>query len=273
MSPYFEKEKLDPHLTAIADPSGVRCFLVEGSERALLIDTCSGVGNLAEYVATLTDKPLTVWVTHGHVDHVGGAGWFDTVHLNAADTAAAQDGMALAHRREYVRTAMDGELPPDDAFCPVETRSFAPLDDGDTLDLGGLHAQALAFPGHTQGSMAVLLPELETALLGDACNTRVYLFGPWASTVADYRASADHFRHTYAHLYRQALVSHGPSPYVDPAILNNCVILCEQILAGMDDREPGTKIGVPVYFAKRERRPGLRADGGFGNILYGRDKI
>ena len=67
MSPYFEKEKLDPHLTAIADPSGVRCFLVEGSERALLIDTCSGVGNLAEYVATLTDKPLTVWVTHGHV--------------------------------------------------------------------------------------------------------------------------------------------------------------------------------------------------------------
>ena len=98
---------------------------------------------------------------------------------------------------------------PDDAFCPVETRSFAPLDDGDTLDLGGLHAQALAFPGHTQGSMAVLLPELETALLGDACNTRVYLFGPWASTVADYRASADHFRHTYAHLYRQALVSHG----------------------------------------------------------------
>ena len=121
--------------------------------------------------------------------------------------------------------------------------------------------------------MAVLLPELETALLGDACNTRVYLFGPWASTVADYRASADHFRHTYAHLYRQVLVSHGPSPYVDPAILNNCVILCEQILAGMDDREPGTEIGVPVYFAKRERRPGLRADGGFGNILYGRDKI
>lgn len=102
MSPYFEKEKLDPHLTAIADPSGVRCFLVEGSERALLIDTCSGVGNLAEYVATLTDKPLTVWVTHGHVDHVGGAGWFDTVHLNAADTAAAQDGMALADRKSVV---------------------------------------------------------------------------------------------------------------------------------------------------------------------------
>src|SRR5699024_11949112 len=41
MSPYFEKEKLDPHLTAITDPSGVRCFLVEGSERALLIDTRS----------------------------------------------------------------------------------------------------------------------------------------------------------------------------------------------------------------------------------------
>ena len=49
-------------------------YLVEGTEKAALIDTGYGVGNLKGYIKTLTEKPLIVLITHGHLDHVAGAG-------------------------------------------------------------------------------------------------------------------------------------------------------------------------------------------------------
>lgn len=54
----------------------VQSFLVVGEERAALIDTGAGMGNLAKEVKEITDKPLYVLNTHGHVDHAGGNGRF-----------------------------------------------------------------------------------------------------------------------------------------------------------------------------------------------------
>lgn len=44
-----------------------------------------GVGDLAAHVEGLTGEPLTVLVTHGHLDHAFGAGWFDDVYRSQAD--------------------------------------------------------------------------------------------------------------------------------------------------------------------------------------------
>ena len=41
-------------------------FLLVGTERALLIDTGIGVGDLKAAVEKITDKPVTVVITHGH---------------------------------------------------------------------------------------------------------------------------------------------------------------------------------------------------------------
>jgi len=46
-----------------------------------------GVGHLKDLVSGLTDKPLTVLLTHGHVDHANGAPEFDTVLLNEQASA------------------------------------------------------------------------------------------------------------------------------------------------------------------------------------------
>ena len=59
----------------------VQSFLVVGEERAALIDTGAGMGNLAKEVKEITDKPLYVLNTHGHVDHAGGNGQFPVVYL------------------------------------------------------------------------------------------------------------------------------------------------------------------------------------------------
>ena len=60
-------------------------FLLVGTERALLLDTGIGLGDLRGLVEEITDKPYDVVITHGHMDHVGGAAWFDKVYLNEKD--------------------------------------------------------------------------------------------------------------------------------------------------------------------------------------------
>lgn len=54
-------------------------FLIVGEEKALLIDTGTGVCDLPATLRYLTDKPVQVVLTHGHPDHAGAIGWFDEV--------------------------------------------------------------------------------------------------------------------------------------------------------------------------------------------------
>ena len=52
MQTVYEARRLCDGLTAIED-GGVRCFLVEGTERAMLVDTGFGKGDLRAFVKTL----------------------------------------------------------------------------------------------------------------------------------------------------------------------------------------------------------------------------
>ena len=63
-SKFFESEKLFDNVTVIAGLAGEQCYLVEGSEKALLIDGLSGVGSLKAFVRELTDLPVEVVNTH-----------------------------------------------------------------------------------------------------------------------------------------------------------------------------------------------------------------
>ena len=60
-------------------------YIVEGSERALLIDAGTYIPELDKIVAKITSKPVTMMATHAHGDHVGGVGTFPEVYMNAGD--------------------------------------------------------------------------------------------------------------------------------------------------------------------------------------------
>ena len=81
----FTSKKLTPSTTQISILHNVNCFLVEGKEKAVLLDCGIGYGDLKSYVENLTDKPITVILTHGHVDHIGSAAPFETVYLHERD--------------------------------------------------------------------------------------------------------------------------------------------------------------------------------------------
>lgn len=60
-------------------------FLLVGSEKAMLIDTGMGVGDIRGAIEMITDKPLIVVLTHGHIDHTGNAVQFPEVWMHPAD--------------------------------------------------------------------------------------------------------------------------------------------------------------------------------------------
>lgn len=97
-------------------------FLLEGEQKALLIDTGYAVGNLRQFVEKLTDKPIIVVNSHFHPDHSGGNGEWEEVML----------GEGYEKDEPSVRTTM-GDL---DALPYPHYRKII-LKDGDMIDLGG----------------------------------------------------------------------------------------------------------------------------------------
>lgn len=111
-------------------------YLIEGSEKALLIDAGTMLRHLDKAVAQLTDKPVTLVATHFHGDHTGMAiNLFPELYINPADVA--QIGGSLEESSNYAGTLK----------CKVKY-----LRDGQVFDLGGREIEVVYTPGHTPGS-------------------------------------------------------------------------------------------------------------------------
>ena len=61
-------------------------YLIEGEDKAVLIDTGTRCADLDKIVGQITGKPLEVIVTHMHPDHAGCIKYFDKVWMHRADT-------------------------------------------------------------------------------------------------------------------------------------------------------------------------------------------
>ena len=128
-------------------------YLLEGEDRALLIDAGTYMPDLDRVVATLTDKPVMVALTHGHGDHVGGIGCFPEVWIHPED-----EPMITRGRNPYEGTVH-------------------PLQDGDVIDLGGRRIEVMHTPGHTPGSVTFFDRERRYGFSGDAFgSTNLLLF-------------------------------------------------------------------------------------------------
>jgi len=87
---WFSATKAGDGLWIISDHGSDNIYLVEGKDKALLIDTGLGVARLNAFVKTLTTKPLIVVNTHGHPDHAGGDFEFKSIYADPADFASIQ---------------------------------------------------------------------------------------------------------------------------------------------------------------------------------------
>jgi glyoxylase-like metal-dependent hydrolase (beta-lactamase superfamily II) len=72
--PWFEVYELPSEVYALYEPGQfeeVISYLVQGEERAALVDTGNGISDIKGLVEELTDLPVMVVNTHAHGDHIG----------------------------------------------------------------------------------------------------------------------------------------------------------------------------------------------------------
>ena len=225
---YFTSERVSAHVTRIRGAISEYMYLVEGEDRALLIDAGCGVGNIAAYVGTLTTLPLTVVLTHGHYDHCGGMYRFDEVYLNREERIPT----AIHYTEEVgARIAKEHGFSDDpEAVTRIRDIRMLDLEDGRVFELGGgVEVEAICCPGHTVATMAMLIRPDRLLLTGDACHWITYLHFESGLTVERFRKSLVKLQ-TRESEWDSLLLSH-PVDEAPKSLIPEMIGRCDQLLS------------------------------------------
>lgn len=149
------------------DQEMVRCFLIVGSQRAMLLDTGAEPCDLLGLIRELTALPLLVLHTHGDGDHTANDGLFSDIY-------AHPDEFSVIRR-----------------FRPELTAKLHPITGESAFDLGGRLLHVVETPGHTPGSICLLDKENRILFSGDTVSYGpVFLFGDHRD-IKTYRKTLD----------------------------------------------------------------------------------
>ncbi|MEO7489301.1 MAG: MBL fold metallo-hydrolase [Ferruginibacter sp.] len=134
-------------------------YLLEGQDSSLLIDAGFGMGNLRDFVKSLTSKPLIIVNTHFHPDHTGGDYEFPFVYIGAKDMEYAKPSLDPKVIQQSISQMLHGTTIPDSLKFPesqVQKTILIPVDDNHIFKLGDRTVQVISVPGHTPGSIFLL---------------------------------------------------------------------------------------------------------------------
>ena len=141
-------------------PLACNCTLLgdEQTHEAIVIDPGDEVNRIHQRLTELGLKLKQILVTHGHIDHVGGA--LKLKRLTGAPIFMNENDLPLLAMMEtqaaWLGIATPETAPPDGS-----------LTDGATVGLEHYPAQVLHTPGHTQGSICLHFAPLNLLIAGD----------------------------------------------------------------------------------------------------------
>ena len=195
---WFDVYKLVKGTYAIYEPNQFEeaiSYLVVGTDRAILIDTGTGIGDIKQVVSELTELPVSVVLTHEHYDHVAGAYRFDEIVMydNVDALRVLKTGRDNASLQKYLtedylwKPLPEGFDPKTWIIPSMEPTSL--VHDGDMIDLGGRTLEVIYTPGHSPGSMCLLDRENRILFTGDHFFAGPLYAHPADVNIDDYVAS------------------------------------------------------------------------------------
>jgi hydroxyacylglutathione hydrolase len=235
---WFKARKVADKVWCIDDKGNDNMYLVEGNEKALLIDTGIGAARLGEFVKTLTSLPVIVVNTHGHPDHAGANNQFKAAYAHPLEFEAIRQ-LTSSGSRKMSETATKG-VSNDDLISPEEAArmpnaELLPLKDHQIFDLGGRKLEVIETPGHTPGEIVLLDSGNKLVFTGDNSNMLVWLFLPNSTPLEIFLRSLEKLNQ-HASEFNTILPGHGaplPGSFVSEQI--GCV---KSILDGTCKGEP-----------------------------------
>lgn len=231
---WFKVKQVADKTWAIRDKTHVACYLVEGEEKALLIDTCWGLGNLAELVQSITSLPLKVVFTHGHPDHVCGAFQFNDLYISNEDEYLLNNFYNRETRRQLFENRFKDQCPADFSkknWINARLRNVSNVKEGDVFELGKMNLKVISVPGHTPGSICLLDEENELLFSGDSIQTAPVLMHLDTSLpLSTYFDSIVHAC-SFEEAYDKILPAHGETP-IDKTVLDELINGTSEILEG-----------------------------------------
>lgn len=159
MKQWFTIDEIDESTFIISEYrhwEETHCYLLNGEERSLLIDTGLGICNIYEEVRKLTDKPITAIATHIHWDHIGGHKYFSDYYAHKAELDWLNGGFPLSMETIQEMVVDRCELPEDYDVKTYEFFQGTPtktLQGGEIIKLGGRSVTVIHTPGHSPGHM------------------------------------------------------------------------------------------------------------------------
>ncbi len=181
--------KIADNVYHVHESSNVYCTLVIGTEKALLIDTGFGYPGLPSIVRELTDLPIMVAYTHGHLDHVQVNELCREVYVHPDDLALYKKDSGFLFRMAFglfYRKYMSVE----ERKAYRMRRPLRPLvrflHEGMVIDLGGTTLRVMSVPGHTKGSVCFLDSVNRLVYAGDAISNHVWICLKESTSVREY---------------------------------------------------------------------------------------
>ena len=211
---------------------GLYSFFIDAPEPAI-VDTgiasspAEGMVPALEVLGRRIEDVRWILLTHGHIDHVGGAhALWELTGRRAQVVIHEADAPMLRSRRAHVEEYLEGRgrylndpegearvTAAGNAVISGEMEPTMLVRGGETISLGGgVTVTVHAIPGHTPGSVAYVVDGQGDVFVGDAVQVHGAANGfPGYVDPASYRRSLEHLRddvrpqHLYlGHPYRRA---------------------------------------------------------------------
>ncbi len=121
-------------------------FIYEpGTADGFVIDPATPCKPLLEAIKHEGTKLGYIVLTHGHSDHTGGVDFLREAFPEVKVIASRLELEVLASRSK--------------SFGGGQVAADITVEDGETLDIGGIHMKFISTPGHTPGGMCVLIKD------------------------------------------------------------------------------------------------------------------
>lgn len=158
MKDWFSVEKIDADTFAISEYKHweeTHCYLLIGTNAAVLIDTGLGIANIKSLVESITSMPVLVITTHIHWDHIGGHKYFKdmAVHENEVEWISGKFPIPLQMVKNSI-TLKPCDFPDDfeiDNYNVFQGYPTSIMHDGDIIQFGNRKLKVIHTPGHSPG--------------------------------------------------------------------------------------------------------------------------